>query len=133
MHLFFLSIYQKSTAEELLNKELLLKFVEVDEKLSRLILSNSKAIASSQSELKIGSVVTGIVQILKPYGAFIDIGGVNGLLHVSQISQNHISDIAAVLQPGDMLKVFHSVRACWRSSSVYSLEHVEIIFCGCRS
>lgn len=107
MHLFFLSIYQKSTAEELLNKELLLKFVEVDEKLSRLILSNSKAIVSSQSELRIGSVVTGIVQILKPYGAFVDIGGVNGLLHVSQISQNHIPDIAAVLQPGDMLKVFH--------------------------
>ncbi|XP_023006591.1 30S ribosomal protein S1, chloroplastic-like isoform X2 [Cucurbita maxima] len=101
----FSQISAKSTAEELLNKELLLKFVEVDEKLSRLVLSNSKAIASSQSELRIGSVVTGIVQILKPYGAFIDIGGVNGLLHVSQISQNHISDIAAVLQPGDMLKV----------------------------
>lgn len=107
IYLFFLSIYQKSTGEELLNKELRLKFVEVDEKLSRLVLSNSKAIVSSQAELRIGSVVTGTVQFLKPYGAFIDIGGINGLLHVSQISQNHISDIATVLQPGDMLKVFH--------------------------
>lgn len=134
VHLFFLSIYQKSTAEELLNKELRLKFVEVDEKLSRLILSNCKAIANSKVEQRIGSVVTGTVQILKPYGAFIDIGGINGLLHVSQISQNHISDIGTVLQPGDILKVFHcQLRAWWRSWSVYDLEHVEIIFCGCRS
>lgn len=102
-----MSIYQKSTAEELLNKELRLKFVEVDEKLSRLILSNSQAIADGQAERRIGSVVTGTVQILKPYGVFIDIGGINGLLHVSQISQNHVSDIATVLQPGDILKVFH--------------------------
>ncbi|XP_038906593.1 30S ribosomal protein S1, chloroplastic-like [Benincasa hispida] len=100
----FSQISAKSTAEELLNKELRLKFVEVDEELSRLILSNSKAIVS-QAELRIGSVVTGTVQILKPYGAFIDIGGINGLLHVSQISQNHILDIATVLQPGDVLKV----------------------------
>ncbi|XP_022138848.1 30S ribosomal protein S1, chloroplastic-like isoform X2 [Momordica charantia] len=101
----FSQISAKSTAEELLDKELRLKFVEVDEELSRLILSNCKAIANSQAELRIGSVVTGTVQILKSYGAFIDIGGVNGLLHISQISHNHISDMATVLRPGDTLKV----------------------------
>jgi small subunit ribosomal protein S1 len=50
-------------------------------------------------------VVTGTVQSLKPYGAFIDIGGINGLLHVSQISHDRVSDISTVLQPGDTLKV----------------------------
>ena len=98
-------MYQKSTPEELLDKELPLKFVDVDEEQSRLVLSNRKAMADSQAQLGIGSVVTGNVQSLKPYGAFIDIGGINGLLHVSQISHDRVSDISTVLQPGDTLKV----------------------------
>ncbi|PIN23262.1 hypothetical protein CDL12_04028 [Handroanthus impetiginosus] len=101
----FSQISTKSTAEELLDKELPLKFVEVDEEQSRLVLSNRKAMADSQAQLGIGSVVIGTVQSLKPYGAFIDIGGINGLLHVSQISHDRVSDIATVLQPGDTLKV----------------------------
>lgn len=101
----FSQISTKSTAEELLGKELPLKFVEVDEEQSRLVLSNRKAMADSQAQLGIGSVVLGTVQSLKPYGAFIDIGGINGLLHVSQISHDRVSDIATVLQPGDTLKV----------------------------
>ncbi|XP_077218742.1 small ribosomal subunit protein bS1c-like [Tasmannia lanceolata] len=101
----FSQISTKSAAEELLDKEIPLKFVEVDEDQSRLILSNRKAMADSQAQLGIGSVVTGTVQSLKPYGAFIDIGGINGLLHVSQISHDRVSDIGTVLQPGDTLKV----------------------------
>ncbi|KAG6726236.1 hypothetical protein I3842_02G070800 [Carya illinoinensis] len=101
----FSQISSKSPAEELLGKELPLKFVEVDEEQSRLVLSNRKAMADSQAQLGIGSVVIGTVQSLKPYGAFIDIGGINGLLHVSQISHDRVSDIATVLQPGDTLKV----------------------------
>lgn len=101
----FSQISTKSTAEELLEKEIPLKFVEVDEEQSRLVLSNRKAVADSQAQLGIGSVVVGTVQSLKPYGAFIDIGGMNGLLHVSQISHDRVSDIATVLQPGDTLKV----------------------------
>ncbi|KAK1294025.1 hypothetical protein QJS10_CPA16g01711 [Acorus calamus] len=87
----FSQISTKSTAEELLDKDLPLKFVEVDEEQSRLVLSNRKAMADSQAQLGIGSVVLGTVQSLKPYGAFIDIGGINGLLHVSQISHDRVS------------------------------------------
>ncbi|XP_022742173.1 30S ribosomal protein S1, chloroplastic-like isoform X1 [Durio zibethinus] len=101
----FSQISSKSTAEELLGKDLPLKFVEVDEEQSRLLLSNRKAMADSQAQLGIGSVVLGTVQSLKPFGAFIDIGGINGLLHVSQISHDRVSDIGTVLQPGDTLKV----------------------------
>lgn len=101
----FSQISTKSTAEELIERELPLKFVEVDEDQSRLVLSNRKAMADSQAQLGIGSVVLGTVQSLKPYGAFIDIGGINGLLHVSQISHDRVSDISIVLQPGDTLKV----------------------------
>lgn len=101
----FSQISTKSPAEELIESEIPLKFVEVDEEQSRLVLSNRKAMADSQAQLGIGSVLLGTVQSLKPYGAFIDIGGINGLLHVSQISHDRVSDIATVLQPGDALKV----------------------------
>ena len=102
--------HQKTAAEELLDKELPLKFVEIDEEQSRLVFSNRKAMADSQAQLGIGSVVLGTVQSLKPYGALIDIGGINGLLHVSQISHDRVSDIATVLQPGDTLKVTHVIK-----------------------
>ncbi|KAF2938964.1 hypothetical protein DAI22_03g156400 [Oryza sativa Japonica Group] len=68
----FSQVSSKSTAEELLDKELPLKFVEVDEEQGRLVLSNRKAMADSQAQLGIGSVVLGTVESLKPYGAFID-------------------------------------------------------------
>ncbi|KAK3187700.1 hypothetical protein Dsin_027261 [Dipteronia sinensis] len=100
-----LSSTKKSTAEELLGMEIPLKFVEVDEEQSRLVLSNRKAMADSQAQLGIGSVVLGTVQSLELYSAFIGIGGINGLLHVSQISHDRVSDIATVLQPGDTLKI----------------------------
>lgn len=101
----FSQISSSSEAEELFGKDIPLKFVELDEEQSRLVLSNRKAMADSQAQLGIGSVVTGTVQSLKPYGAFIDIGGINGLLHVSQISHDRVADIATVLSPGDTLKV----------------------------
>ncbi len=47
----------------------------------------------------------GVVQSVKPYGAFIDIGGVTGLLHVSQISHERIMHVDKYLSEGDKLKV----------------------------
>lgn len=125
-------MYQKSSAEDLLDKEIPLKFVEVDEEQSRLVLSNRKAMADSQAQLGIGSVVTGTVQSLKPYGAFIDIGGINGLLHVSQISHDRVSDIATVLQPGDTLKVCRCIVSVFGSSCSPSVETFtnEVIYCS---
>merc|ERR1712054_538021 len=41
---------------------------------------------------------------VKPYGAFIDIGGMQGLLHISQISHNHIENVEAVLPMGASIK-----------------------------
>ncbi|XP_057852384.1 small ribosomal subunit protein bS1c [Cryptomeria japonica] len=93
------------TSEELIGMEIPLKFMEADEEQYRLVLSNRKAVSDNQAPLGIGSVVVGTVQSIKPYGAFIDIGGINGLLHVSQISHDRVLDVGTVLQPGDSLKV----------------------------
>jgi small subunit ribosomal protein S1 len=96
---------QRQDPEELVDKELPLKFLEVDEEQTRLVLSNRKALAESQSVFGIGSVVLGTVQTVKPYGAFIDMGGVSGLLHISQISHDRLTTVESVLAPGDKLKV----------------------------
>ena len=41
---------------------------------------------------------------VKPYGAFIDVGGISGLLHISQISCDHIADVSSVLPQGSEIK-----------------------------
>jgi hypothetical protein len=62
-------------------------------------------IAAMAACLQIGDVVQGVVQSVKPYGAFIDLGGVTGLLHVSQISHERITNVDKIMKEGDKLKV----------------------------
>ncbi|KAJ1481935.1 RNA binding S1 domain protein [Baffinella frigidus] len=82
-----------------------LKFLEVDQARNRLVVSNRRAVVETRlTNLEPGQLVTGIVRSLKPYGAFVDIGGVSGLLHISQISHDHISDVTKVLTEGQEVK-----------------------------
>jgi small subunit ribosomal protein S1 len=55
--------------------------------------------------LEVGEVVIGTVRGIKPYGAFIDIGGVSGLLHISEISHEHIDTPHSVFNVNDEVKV----------------------------
>jgi predicted RNA-binding protein with RPS1 domain len=48
--------------------------------------------------------LAGYVTAVKPYGAFIDVGGISGLLHISQISCDHIADVSTVLPQGSEIK-----------------------------
>ena len=57
------------------------------------------------NRLEVGEVVVGSVKGIKPYGAFIDIGGVSGLLHISEISHEHIETPHNVLNVNDQMKV----------------------------
>ncbi|GFH14910.1 4-hydroxy-3-methylbut-2-enyl diphosphate reductase, partial [Haematococcus lacustris] len=55
--------------------------------------------------LKIGDVVEGIVKLIKPYGAFVDLGGFDGLLFLDQISKRPVKSVESILKKGDKLKV----------------------------
>jgi predicted RNA-binding protein with RPS1 domain len=55
--------------------------------------------------MKEGDVVTGTVRTLMPYGAFIDLGGIDGLLHVSDIAHTRVSKPEDVLTVGQELQV----------------------------
>lgn len=94
--------------EELVGQKIAVKFLEVDEEAERLVFSNKRVGSSTSSDMqgfKVGDVVSGVVQSVKPYGAFIDLGGVTGLLHVSQVSHDRILVLDKILQEGDKIKV----------------------------
>lgn len=59
----------------------------------------------TQARLKKGEIFDGIVCRVLPFGAFVDIGGVEGLLHVSEVAHTHVSDPSKVLSPGDEIRV----------------------------
>ena len=99
-------ISTRKPKEDLVGEDLPLKFLEVDEERNRLVLSHRRALVERKMNgLQVGEVVLGAVRGLKPYGAFIDIGGVSGLLHISEISHDHIETPHRVLNVNDEIKV----------------------------
>ncbi len=99
-------ISTRKPKEDLVGEELPLKFLEVDEDRNRLVLSHRRALVERKmNKLEVGEVVIGTVRGIKPYGAFIDIGGVSGLLHISEISHDHIDTPNSVFHVNDEVKV----------------------------
>jgi small subunit ribosomal protein S1 len=99
-------ISTRKPKEDLVGEELQLKFLEVDEDRNRLVLSHRRALVERKmNRLEVGEVVIGSVRGIKPYGAFIDIGGVSGLLHISEISHDHIDTPHSVFNVNDEVKV----------------------------
>lgn len=91
--------------DDLVGQSLQLKFLEVNQENNKLVVSNRKAVVEQQmADLSRGDLVSGIVKALKPYGAFVEVGGMSGLLHISQISYDRIEDLEKVLQPGMQVK-----------------------------
>merc|ERR1719261_1520349 len=91
--------------EDMIGTKMLLKFLEVNQEASKLVVSNRKALVEQQmSNLSRGDIVQGMIKALKPYGAFVEVGGMSGLLHISQISYDRIEDLEKVMQPGMQVK-----------------------------
>jgi len=72
---------------------------------NKLVVSNRRAIVETQMKnLSKGDIISGQIKALKPYGAFVEVGGMSGLLHISQISYDRINDLEKVFSPGDKVK-----------------------------
>lgn len=98
---------------QLMGEKLLLKIIEVDRNRNRLILSERAAAedarknkASLLLELKEGDVRTGRVTSLADFGAFVDIGGVDGLIHLSELAWTRVSHPREVVRVGDEIQVY---------------------------
>jgi len=95
-------------------RTLKLKIIELNRARNRLILSERLAMQEERAgrkeallhELEPGQIRTGRVTSLAAFGAFVDLGGADGLVHISQISYSRVSHPSEVLKVGDEVKVY---------------------------
>jgi small subunit ribosomal protein S1 len=95
---------------DLVGETLLLSVIEVNSRRQRLILSEREARARQRrqllDELTEGDVRTGTVRNLVSFGAFVDLGGIDGLIHVSELDWKRVRHPREVLQVGDTVEVY---------------------------
>ncbi|MBI1832898.1 MAG: S1 RNA-binding domain-containing protein [Planctomycetes bacterium] len=100
-------------AAQFVNQKLLCIVTDVDKEARNLIVSRRALLEKEREEqraklweeLQEGQVRTGVIGNVRDFGAFVDLGGVDGLLHVSEISWKRVGDATEVLQAGQMIKV----------------------------
>jgi len=109
-----LSSERRDMWNELLGKQLGVKVIEVDQDRRRLIFSEREAQkewraqqkARLLSELKEGDIVKGTVTGLRDFGAFVNLGGADGLIHVSELAWHRVDHPRDVLKVGDEIDVY---------------------------
>ena len=91
--------------QSLVSKTINAAFLEVNPERRKLVLSEKKAaIASRFSELEIGQLIEGKILTIKPYGFFVDLKGVSGLLHHSMVTNGSLRSLREVFQTGESIK-----------------------------
>ena len=96
-----------------LNNPITVKVVEIDREKNRVILSHKAVVEEEMSakksqtleSLEVGQVIEGTVQRLTDFGAFVDIGGVDGLVHISEMAHSRVEKPSDVVTEGDRIKV----------------------------
>ena len=108
-----LSLRYVEKIEEFVGQTMTLKIIEIDKAKKRIVASRKAVLLVEEAERKkalwntfeVGSVVKGVVRRLADFGAFVDIGGVDGLVHVTDLSWGrvkHPSDVVSVGQEIDV-------------------------------
>ncbi len=102
--------------EELKGKDVRVRITEVNrERRGGRVVGSIRAVANEErraaqekiwSEIEVGKKYTGTVKSLTSYGAFVDIGGVDGMVHVSELSWRRIKNPAEVVKVGDVIDVY---------------------------
>lgn len=89
------------------------KIVELDKEKNRLILSHRAVVEEEKGKqkqnrlgaLQAGQIIDGRVQRITDFGAFVDIGGIDGLVHISQLSYEHVDKPSDVVHEGQQVQV----------------------------
>ena len=105
--------YEKNL-DKFMDQEIEFVITEFNPKKRRIIGNRKKLVAAKKAEdakklfdsIKVGDVVEGTVKNVTAFGAFIDLGGADGLLHISEMSWGRIDDPKSVLKVGDSIKTF---------------------------
>lgn len=96
-----------------LGQEIPVRVIKINRRRGNLVVSRRLAVeeeynarkAAALEVLAEGAVVTGVVKNLTDYGAFVDLGGIDGLLHVSDISHGRVGHPSELLNPGESITV----------------------------
>ena len=99
---------------ELVDRQIYVKIIELDRRRNRLILSERVAEREMRAqrrevlldELQVGQVRKGIVSNICSFGAFIDLGGADGLAHISELSWSRVESPEEILRPGEEVDVY---------------------------
>jgi small subunit ribosomal protein S1 len=99
--------------DSFLDQDIPVKVVKLNRRRGNVVVSRKMAIEEEQNArknaalgtLQEGAVVTGVVKNLTDYGAFIDLDGIDGLLHVSDMSYGRVNHPSELLNPGDTVTV----------------------------
>ncbi len=106
-------IKQIKASEEIIGKTYQFKILKLNDKLSNIIVSRRVLIEEERKKLKEetlgklkeGELISGIVKNIMNYGVFIDLGGIDGLLHISDISWGRIHHPSDIFSVGDEVEV----------------------------
>lgn len=108
-----LSAFKNFADKDILNKVFKFKIIKINNLRRSIILSRREAIQKEKEqgrekllqELKIGGVYPGTVKAITDFGAFVDLGGMDGLLHITDMSWFKISHPSEIVALGDRLEV----------------------------
>lgn len=99
-------LVEKENLDSLVGQILTGNILELNPDNNKLVLSQRQASQSAlMQKIVANSVQTGTVVKLQPYGVFIDLGGITGLLHIKQISNSRIESLEQVFKVGQEIKV----------------------------
>lgn len=99
-------LQQRDNLESLTGQLLTATFLEVNQENRKLVLSQRDAMRSvAMNKIEEGALMTGRVVNIKPYGAFVDLDGATGLLHIKEISGARVESLNTVFEVGQEIKV----------------------------
>ncbi len=105
---------KQSDMAKMVGSSMPLKVIEINRNRNRLILSERQAVQEVRegrkdellTTLKEGDIRSGVVTSIADFGAFVDIGGADGLVHLSELSWSRVKHPSEVLKPGDKVRVY---------------------------
>ena len=105
---------KQSDMAKMVGSSMPLKVIEINRNRNRLILSERQAVQEVRegrkdellTTLKEGDIRNGVVTSIADFGAFVDIGGADGLVHLSELSWSRVKHPSEVLKPGDKVRVY---------------------------
>ncbi len=99
-------LVESNNLDSLIGETLTANFLEVDRERNKLVLSQRQAVrAAAMENLAVGTLAEGKVANIKPYGVFVDLGRMTGLLHIRQVSGKRVDSLEAIFQVGQQIKV----------------------------